>query len=362
MLSIVKYMAKRFEREIIDRELLTNISQRVKSPVAKTAETFHLSREAIYKHLRRLINENVIEVITDKGRKEYKLKPIKSLIRQYSLSEKTQEYKIWNEVSKDFLFALDEEAKIICSYGFTEMVNNAIDHSAGQELEIYISLTAAYIRLGVKDNGIGIFNKIAEAFHLDEPKEAILELLKGKLTTDPERHSGEGIFFSSRVFDNFIIKSSDLMYFFKIGDKDLDGDWLVQTEEQDGTLVLMQLSLPPHRTLDSVFQEYDSKKGNLQFSKTHVPLSLGLLGEENLVSRSQAKRVLSRFEKFDEVILDFSGIKSIGQAFADEIFRVFRNQHPNTTIYTMGTNESIERMIKRARQKLEPNTEKNQIE
>ena len=56
---------------------------------------------------------------------------------------------------------------------------------------------------------------------------------------------------------------------------------------------------------------------------THIPLRLAEYGEDNLVSRSQAKRVLARVDRFEEVILDYSGIRAVGQAFADEIFRVF---------------------------------------
>jgi len=59
------------------------------------------------------------------------------------------------------------------------------------------------------------------------------------------------------------------------------------------------------------------------FSKTHIPVFLAAYGEDNLISRSQAKRLLVRFERFKEIILDFENVESIGQAFADEIFRVF---------------------------------------
>jgi hypothetical protein len=64
-----------------------------------------------------------------------------------------------------------------------------------------------------------------------------------------------------------------------------------------------------------------------------------------LVSRSQAKRILARFTDFSEVILDFTGVNDVGQPFADEIFRVFRIDHPDTFLMAANANENITRMI-----------------
>ena len=59
----------------------------------------------------------------------------------------------------------------------------------------------------IKDNGIGIFKKIVRDHNLKNENEAIFELKKGKLTSDAENHSGEGIFFTSKVVDYFLISS-----------------------------------------------------------------------------------------------------------------------------------------------------------
>jgi len=81
------------------------------------------------------------------------------------------------------------------------------------------------------------------------------------------------------------------------------------------------------------------------FTKTHVPISLGKYPGEQLVSRSQARRVLARIDRFSDVMLDFQGVQEIGQAFADEIFRVFKNAHPDTKITAIRTNYQVSRMI-----------------
>jgi len=72
-------------------------------------------------------------------------------------------------------------------------------------------------------------------------------------------------------------------------------------------------------------------------------------GEDKLVSRSQAKRVLARVELFKKAIFNFEGVETIGQAFADEIFRVFPRQHPGTEVYSSRANSEVKRMILRAK-------------
>jgi hypothetical protein len=70
--------------------------------------------------------------------------------------------------------------------------------------------------------------------------------------------------------------------------------------------------------------------------------------KEYLVSRSQAKRVLARFDGIEDVSLDFEDVDEIGQAFADEIFRVFANRHPEVVLKVMNANEHVQQMINRA--------------
>jgi hypothetical protein len=97
-----------------------------------------------------------------------------------------------------------------------------------------------------------------------------------------------------------------------------------------------------------VFDKYASGDDDYGFTKTVVPLRLAQYGNDKLVSRSQAKRVVSRIELFKTVIFDFRDVSMIGQAFADEIFRVFARQHPEIHIITSSANTEVKRMIQRA--------------
>lgn len=109
----------------------------------------------------------------------------------------------------------------------------------------------------------------------------------------------------------------------------------------------MKISSQSQRTTKQVFDRFTTDD-DYGFSRTHVPVFLARYGSENLVSRSQAKRLLARFERFKEILLDFDKVDSIGQAFADEIFRVFTSQHPSIHLYHINANKQVKNMITRA--------------
>jgi len=225
-------------------------------------------------------------------------------------------------------------------------MNNAIDHSEGKQVSINLTKTAMAAELVLFDNGVGIFKKIQNALGLDDERHAVLELSKGKLTTDPARHTGEGIFFSSRMFDDFRIQSGNVFFSHTHTE---DEDWILENQKfQTGTGVFMKLKNNTARTVKKVFDEFTSGD-EYGFTKTVVPVKLAQYGEEKLISRSQAKRLMARVDRFKVVILDFDNVEGIGQAFADEVFRVFAGQHPNLEIVPLRANKNVQQMIQRAR-------------
>ena len=95
------------------------------------------------------------------------------------------------------------------------------------------------LNLARYDNGEGIFKKIQRELNLIDERHSVFELAKGKLTTDPENHTGEGIFFTSRMFDDFTILSGEV-YFSHTFDK--PEDWILERQKfQTGTSVIMSL-------------------------------------------------------------------------------------------------------------------------
>ncbi len=79
-----------------------------------------------------------------------------------------------------------------------------------------------------------------------------------------------------------------------------------------------------------------------------VPVKLEQHEGEKLIARSQAKRLVARFEKFETVVLDFEGVEDIGHSFADEVFRVFAKAHPSVKLMSVNVSSDVQAMISRA--------------
>jgi anti-sigma regulatory factor (Ser/Thr protein kinase) len=247
---------------------------------------------------------------------------------------------IWTRDFRPY-FNLKPNLTNIAAHGFTEMVNNSIDHSSGTSVFVSASQTENSLTLVVADNGIGIFEKISAALNLADKRQALFELSKGKLTTDPSKHSGEGVFFTSRMFDYYAIEANGLQF-----SHDEKHDFLMEEPKPfvKGTVVFMRVALDSERTTSDVFNQFMNAPEDFDFSKTIVPMKLARLGDEQLISRSQAKRLIARFDRFKKVILDFKSVNEIGQAFADELFRVYANEHPQVELSPVNMSEQVERM------------------
>lgn len=342
-------MARKSKRgEAVRDYILNNVEDHPSGISAATTKKFNISRQAVNKHIKRLCDQGSL-VSAGSGRsKTYQLANKLLLHNSYALDGTQSEDKVWREAIAPLLKGLPDNVMDIWHYGFTEMFNNAIDHSMGTRVELRLKENPLNFSLDINDDGEGIFKKITRDLNLDDERHAALELAKGKFTTDPENHTGEGIFFTSRVFDYFLIISAEV-YFSHTREEEYD--WIFDDEEdtERGTYISMELAKNSQTRLQKVFDSFTSG-GDVGFSKTVIPVSLALYGDDKLVSRSQAKRVLVRVERFKNVLFDFENVESIGQAFADEIFRVFRNKNPNTQLGFVSANSQVQGMVERALQ------------
>ena len=59
------------------------------------------------------------------------------------------------------------------------------------------------------------------------------------------------------------------------------------------------------------------------------------------VSKLEAKRLMHGPEKFREVTLSMEKVENVGQGFADDVFRVFANKHPNTRVTPDGAKIAV---------------------
>jgi len=312
---------------------------------------FNITPQAVYNHIKKLEADGYI-ASTGKGKgKRYALGVVRDYSVKIPLTKDLSEDIIWRNHFSFIFEGLEENIVDICHYGFTEMLNNVIDHSVGKNVSLHIFRDTEKIQIFVIDDGEGIFRRIQRLCNLADERHAIMELSKGKLTTDPDNHTGEGIFFTSRMFDEFEIESKGLNYSHYDRDK---FDFLFDsphTLEDIGTMIVMIIDLSSSRLIRDVFDEYTEDllgQGTSQFNTTIIPVKLAQYGNEKLLSRSQAKRLLTRIEKFQYVIFDFEDISTIGQAFADEIFRVYANKHSNIKIMSTNMSQDVQKMVHRA--------------
>lgn len=228
----------------------------------------------------------------------------------------------------------------IAHYAFTEMLNNAIDHSRAARCSLQVRLEAGRLTFEVREAGIGVFHSIADRFQLPDETAAMIELIKGKTTTMPEAHSGEGIFFTSRVADRMQLRSHRIQLEWN---RPRDDVFVSAPRYRKGTTVFFEIRRDSRTRLDRVFEEFAPAAYDYRFERTRVMVKLL---QTEYVSRSEAKRLLNNLERFAEVELDLRGVRQVGQGFADEVFRVFAANHPGTRIRVANADDSVAAMIR----------------
>ena len=325
------------KRENIKSYLLEKIDQGKTSLSKSVSEEFHINQTTVHKYINELAEAGIIKRVKrdtyelTKYEYKYELKRAKGDLDSdlyaydYCLREHIQQFPV--------------NVRDIWAYAFSEMINNVMDHSEASELQVIVTQDYLDTQTIIIDNGIGIFEKIKSYFNLPSLDDAVSELFKGKLTTDEHNHSGEGIFFTSKMMDRFLIVSDGRVF----TSNRYDTDCIMTIPEfHKGTCVLMRLSNFSKKQSHEVFDLYSNVDGG--FTKTRIPLKN--MFDSSPVSRSQAKRVCNRLDKFQEVEFDFDEIQWMGQGFAHQIFVVFQNDHPDMKLTPVNMNDTVEKMYR----------------
>lgn len=333
---------KEEKREKIKIYILEKIEEGQRDYVKKAAETFDISLNSIYRYLREMENDKIIQ--KKNGRYElveefeiYELSRLKGEVDEEDI--------IYSKYIAKYVKDLPDNIERIWQYSFMEMMNNAIDHSMAENVTLIVSRNILNTTIYIIDNGIGIFKKIKEYYGYDSLDVAVKELFKGKLTTDSNNHSGEGIFFTSRILDRFAVISDEKVFTHNKYSDTYSNLYEYKELEKlnitNGTIVHMQLSNNSNKNLKEVFDMFADNDGG--FTKTRIPIKHFF--ETYPVSRSQAKRLSNRFESFQEVELDFEGVDEIGQGFAHELFVVYQKNNPDIKLTPIHTTKDVEKMI-----------------
>ena len=328
----------------MEQALLDRVEAHPRDVVRIVAEQFDTTRPTVLARVSHLIGGGYLTRSGSSTRPVYGVGTARRRLVELPLAGMAEDL-VWAQHVSPLLAGLPANVRDICQHAVTEMVNNAIDHSDGQLLTLFVDRSLLRARIVIDDDGIGIFKKIARHAGLPDERLSLLELAKGKFTTDPRNHSGEGVFFTSRMCDRFQILSGELVFDHADG---LPLDWLEETGiDRSGTTVVIEIAIDSDRTMKQVFDRFSSGPDDYSFAKTVVPVALARVGDDQLVSRSQAKRLLQRVDRFAMVELDFKGVATIGQAFADEVFRVFAIAHPEIELIAINASPDVQQMVRR---------------
>jgi anti-sigma regulatory factor (Ser/Thr protein kinase) len=266
---------------------------------------------------------------------------LKQVVHRYAL-DGLMEDQPWRRDFAPF-FDLRPNVARLAQHAFSELLNNAIDHSGGTLVTVSVRQTGMHLQMLVSDDGCGIFERIQQDFLVDDPTLAMLELSKGKLTSQPGRHSGHGLFFTSRLADMFDLHANHHAFQFRGWDR---RRWHAgRPLAHEGTSVYLAIALDTERTLDGVRRAHSHDGAGYAFDSTQIALGLISSRVAGLESRAQAKRVASRLQCFRRAELDFSGIDDIGHGFADELFRVFPRTCPALELVPVGLAPRVAEMI-----------------
>jgi hypothetical protein len=336
------------KREMIKHYILEQIDSGNNDFVKKAVEAYEITSTSVYRYIKEMVNTGLI---VKKGHSYSLISEDKILL--YDTNSIKDEMDILKKDLEPIYVDCPDNIVRIWRFCLSEMINNVLDHSESNRFTIICQKTYMSTMFLIADDGVGIFKKIKEFYHMSSLDDAISELFKGKLTTDKVNHSGEGIFFSSNAVD-FFAAISDGKVFSRNRYEDVNIDTLkselsgnrnVSGIMSKGTIIVMKLSNHSSKTMKEVFDRFSDIENG--FYKTIIPIKN--IFDDYPVSRSQAKRLVRRCENFREVVLDFSEVDDLGQGFAHELFVVFGKAHPNIKLVPMNANEQVVKMIAHVR-------------
>jgi anti-sigma regulatory factor (Ser/Thr protein kinase) len=326
--------------DIVNKLLLTNET----FSSGEVARAAGISRQAVHRHLRALVDAG--ELTREGEGRGARYRAQRTTFRAHFRREDgIDESLVWERARAALpRLAQFENAGTVLAHAFTEMLNNAIDHSgsATVDVEVELDVAADSARFVVADRGVGAFENVRAKRGLESEVAALQEISKGKVSTDPERHSGEGIFFTSKMARTFEIEANGLLW---IVDNARQDQSIAGKAPEPGTTVRFETPLATAPDVAAVYAPYAH---DFEFDTSRVVVKLFEHGVR-FVSRSEAKRLLVGLEKFRVVVLDFAGVEGVGQGFADEVFRVWAKQHPETRLVAEHMNVPVTFMVERAR-------------
>src|SRR6266850_7350276 len=267
------------------REFLIDEVQRHPADlVPRAASSFGVSRQAVHRHLTRLLGEGLILAVGRTRARRYDLAVLSEITERVEREGSRGAGALWRRRFLPALAGIPANVVEISRFGFAEVARNALDHSGSREISARLRRTAAAVEIRVSDQGTGIFPRLAAV----------------------EVATGRSLALVARAFDTFLVWSDRSVL---RRERQEDGErWSFDAlpARVRGTTVGMRIRVRSDATIESI----------LSPARTVIPLRLAFDEAEQPTSREQARRVFEPGEHSGEVVVDFTGVACVGPAFA----------------------------------------------
>lgn len=329
---------------------------------AAIARRLTVTRPVVVRHLNALIKEDRAVREGEGRRTRYRaagavpVPPklnLASFVRRYprvGLSETT----VWHELVRlnPELANLSNASLELFRYAFTELLNNAVEHSAGTDVEVQFSQSGDVLSFEIIDNGVGLFSHLRQRLGLDSTDEAAKRLSQGKLPPMPDARTGSGkgvgIFFCAHAARRFEVESNGYRF---LVDNQTGNAAAASAPPRAGTRVRFDGELSPRQTLSNLLGpprppgSPDPRRPPAPPHPARVVVTLGT----RFISRTEAQKLLNRLARYQTVVLDFKEVREIGPGFADEVFRVWPHHHPGVTLQPINMSPGVSVVVDHAR-------------
>jgi len=330
------------QSDSIRQFIVANVTESPRTISRMVCDAYGLSRQAANRHLDSLVDAGSLEETGRTRGKQYKLLVQQHFDKKFRVTPLLDDEVIWTDYVAPLLAHVSDNVIAICQYGLGELVQNALVHADPERLHVSVNVTGASVDISVVDDACGSFRSLADVLTSADLSAAALDLSKGGLTSKPQSHTGKGLFYVARMFDSFTIQSENITL--SLRERDQLRTIVTQPFSIRGTSVQMSIAANTVTSPGDVLDTYTTDSGGL---RTFIAASL--LGHGiALMTRRQGRELLHRVEHFEEAIIDFAGVDTVGPAFADEVFRVFRAEHPAVSLITLNASSSVRKQIRSA--------------
>lgn len=293
-----------------------------------------ISRQAAHLQLRTLVKAGRLEPFGAGPARRYRL-PDAATRRLSFPRAGLRAADVWTLVEQrtPAVAALAPAPKALARYAVLQLVDNVIDHAGATKLELDVH-PGEPLRFTLLDDGAGLFERLRVGLGAATVLEAAQALGKPNLPSGGPGHTGEGLFFVMKAVDLLELEGNGLKF---VADPARADTALLRVPVRPGTRATFAIRTDRTVPLDDLFAGWTEA---FRISRAQLRVKLYELGVR-FVSRSEARRLLAGMETIRELVLDFTGVEGVGQAFADEVFRVWAPAHPDVRLTAIGMNDVV---------------------